>query len=105
MERIMIPLASSIYVGRHAIRHGGGRLYLHLPIKSLGGLVSKRVKVVAQINTENCVDKTLNGSLIMFITNLVGVGGTYRVNIPSYYVPMMSKIADCGELDVWVIPI
>jgi len=101
----MIPLASSVYVGRHAIRRGGGRLYLHLPIKSLGGLVSKRVKVVARINAGKCVDKTLDGSLIMFSTNLVSVGGTYRVNIPSYYVPMMSKIIDCSELDVWVIPI
>jgi hypothetical protein len=100
-----VPLALMIYVGRHNIRRGGGRLYIHLPTKSVSGLVSRRVRVVAVINAEDCEDKTLNGSVITFTTNLVNVGGTYRVNIPSYYTPTLSKISGCGKLDVWVTPI
>jgi len=101
----VLPLVSAIYAGRHEIRSSSGRLYIHLPVKTVAGLISKRVRVVAVVNAENCEDKTLNGSMIMFNANLVRVGGTFRVNIPSYYASQMSLVSDCGKLDVWIVPI
>jgi len=102
----MMPVASSmIYVGRHQVRIGGGRSYVHIPLKTAGGLLSKKVRVVALVNADKCEDKSFHSSIIMFSATLVRVGETYRINLPSYYAELASRISNCGSLDIWLMPI
>lgn len=86
------------------MRSGGGRVYIHIPSDVALEVKSKRVKVTAVVNSERCPERTLHGSLITFVASLVKVGTTYRINIPSYYMPMVSRIANCGSLDLWLAP-
>jgi hypothetical protein len=101
----LLIISGGVYAGRCVVRTGGGRTYVHVPTEVIKELRSNKVKVIAVVNSEKCVDKVLHGSVITFIASLVKVGATYRVNIPSRYAPMISKLADCGSLDVWLAPI
>jgi len=95
---------SGVYAGRCAVRASGGRVYVHVPAEIIKELRSKRARVVAIINSEDCVDKILHGSVITFVASLVKVGTTYRVNIPSRYATLISRLAGCGSLDLWLAP-
>jgi hypothetical protein len=96
---------SGVYAGRCTVRASGGRVYVHVPAEIVKELRSKRARVVAIINSENCVDKILHRSVVTFVASLVKVGITYRVNIPSRYATMIAKLADCGSLDLWLAPL
>jgi uncharacterized membrane protein len=99
-----IVVISGVYAGRHTIRTGGGRVYLHVPADVVGEVRSRRVRIVAIVNAEKCADRVLHGSVITFVASPVKVGTTYRINVPSHYVPMLSKLEDCGSLDIWLAP-
>jgi len=101
-----MPIASfMIYAGRHQVRVSGGRSYVHIPLKTAGGLLSKKVKVVALVNSDKCEDKSFHNSIIMFSASLVKVGETFRINLPSYYAEVAARISNCGSLDIWLMPI
>lgn len=100
---IIIAL-EGLYVGEHAIRMGGGRAYVHIPKKAVEGFTSRKVKVMAKVNASGCADRSAHGSMLSFPATLVEAGGTYRLNLPSYYLSLASKIADCGSLEVWLAP-
>jgi hypothetical protein len=99
-----IILSGGLYVGEHEVRVAGGRAYLHIPVKAVEGFRSRRVKVVARVNADKCDDKSIHGSILSFPATLVNAGGTYRVNLPSYYLSLASKITNCGSLEVWLEP-
>jgi hypothetical protein len=97
-----VIVSGGLYVGEHAVRLSKGRAYIHIPIKSVEGLISRRVKILARVNASKCEDKTVHGSILSFSATLVNAGGTYRVNLPSYYLSLASKIMNCGSLEVWL---
>ncbi len=99
-----MAVISGVYAGRHELRSGGGRLYVHIPAKLVRELEGRRVRVVAVVNAERCPDKHLHNSILQFRATLVEVGGTYRLNIPSYYARGMAGLANCATLDVWLAP-
>jgi hypothetical protein len=98
-------VTTGLYVGRYKLRTGGGKVYIHIPIKLVGELASRKVRVVAIINALACNNRVLHGSLIAFTATLVEVGGTYRLGIPSRYASALRDVIDCVEIDVWVTPI
>jgi hypothetical protein len=100
---IIIAL-EGLYVGEHELRIGGGRAYVHIPRKAVGGFTSRKVKVTARVNASRCEDRSAHGSLLIFPATLVEMGGTYRLNLPSYYYSLASKIAGCGSLEIWLAP-
>jgi hypothetical protein len=102
---LFILSISGIYAGRHTVRAGGGRVYVHIPSDVASEVKSRRVRVVAIVNSERCSERTLHGSILTFVASLVKVGSTYRINIPSHYTPAVSKISDCGSLDLWLSPL
>jgi hypothetical protein len=102
---VALFIISGVYAGRHVIRTGGGRVYLHVPADVVSEVRSRRVRVVAIVNAERCTDRVLHGSVVTFVASLVRVGATYRINVPSHYTPMLSKLEDCGSLDVWLAPL
>jgi hypothetical protein len=95
-------IISGFYAGRHRLRMSGGRLYLHIPAEVVRELNSRRVRVTAIVNAEECSDRRLHGSIIPFVATLVKVGTTFRLNIPSHYAPALAGIANCSTLDVWL---
>jgi ribosomal protein L14E/L6E/L27E len=105
--RVMVALfvISGVYAGRCVIRTGGGRTYVHVPADVIKELRSRKVRVTAIVNAEKCVDKVLHSSVITFVASLVKVGTTYRVNIPARYATMISRLAGCGSLDLWLAPV
>jgi hypothetical protein len=100
----VIIALEGLYVGEHAVRMGGGRAYVHIPKKAVEGFTSRRVKAIARVNATKCADKSVHGSMLSFPATLVEAGGTYRLNLPSYYLSLASKIADCGSLELWLAP-
>jgi hypothetical protein len=80
-------------------------VYIHVPADVVGEVRSRKVRVVAIVNAEGCTDRVLQGSVITFVASLVRVGATFRINVPSHYTPMLSKLEDCGSLDVWLAPL
>jgi hypothetical protein len=100
----MFIISAGVYAGRCVVRTGGGRTYVHVPAEVIRELRSNKVKVIAIVNAEKCTERALQGSVITFVASLVKVGATYRLNIPSRYAPMISKLADCGSLDLWLAP-
>jgi hypothetical protein len=103
-EAMALVLSGGLYVGEHRIRVAGGRAYLHIPVKAVEGFGSRKVKVVARVNAVKCEDRNIHGSILSFPATLVNAGGTYRVNLPSYYYTLALKIASCGSLEVWLAP-
>ncbi len=99
-----LVLSGGLYVGEHAIRVAGGRAYVHIPKKAVEGFMSRRVKAIARVNATKCADRSVHGSMLSFSATLVEAGGTYRLNLPSYYLSLASKIADCGSLEIWLAP-
>jgi hypothetical protein len=95
---------SGVYAGRCVVRASGGRVYVHVPAEIVKELRSKRARVAAIVNSENCVDKILHRSVVTFVASLVKVGVTYRINVPSRYASMISRLAGCGYLDIWLAP-
>jgi hypothetical protein len=93
-----------LYVGEHLVRISKGRAYVHIPKKAVEGFTSRKVKVLARVNADRCEDSSVHGSLLSFPATLVEAGGTYRLNLPSYYLSLASKIADCGSLELWLAP-
>jgi hypothetical protein len=100
---IIIAL-EGLYVGEHEVRMGGGRAYIHIPKKAVEEFTNRKVKVIAKVNASRCEDKSVHGSILSFPATLVEAGGTYRLNLPSYYLSLASKIADCGSLEIWLAP-
>jgi ribosomal protein L14E/L6E/L27E len=101
---VALFVISGVYAGRFVVRTGGGRTYVHVPADVIKELRSRRVRVTAIVNAEKCVDRVLHGSVITFVVSPVRVGTTYRVNIPVRYAQMISNLADCGSLDLWLAP-
>jgi hypothetical protein len=95
---------SGVYAGRHRVRTGGGRVYFHIPADIVSEVRSRRVRVTGIVNAEKCTERVLNGSVVTFVASLVRVGTTFRINIPSHYAHMLSKLEDCGSLDIWLAP-
>jgi hypothetical protein len=101
---LSVIVAGGLFVGEHEIRVSQGRAYIHIPSKTVEGLVSRKVKVLARVNAEKCEEKGPHGLLLAFTATLIKAGSTYRVNIPSYYFTLASKIANCGRLEVLLVP-
>jgi hypothetical protein len=99
-----IIISGGLHAGEHEVRLSQGRAYVHIPAKTVEGLTSRRVKVLARVNAERCEEKNLHGLLLAFTATLIKAGSTYRVNIPSYYFTLASKIAKCGRLEVLLVP-
>jgi hypothetical protein len=99
-----IIVSGVLHAGEHEVRLSQGRAYIHIPVKTVEGLTSRRVRVLARVNAERCEERNLHGLLLSFTATLVKAGGTYRINIPSYYFTLASKIANCGRLEVLLIP-
>jgi hypothetical protein len=97
-------LSGGLYVGEHGVRVARGRAYFHIPVKAVEGFRGRKVRVVARVNADKCDDKNIHGSILSFPATLVNAGGTYRVNLPSYYLSLASKIVNCGNLQVWLEP-
>ncbi len=93
-----------LYVGEHLVRISRGRAYVHIPKKAVEGFTSRKVKVLARVNANRCEDRSVHGSILSFPATLVNAGGTFRVNLPSYYYTLALKIASCGSLEVWLAP-
>ncbi len=93
-----------LYVGEHLVRISRGRAYVHIPKKAVEGFTSRKVKVLARVNANRCEDRSVHGSMLSFPATLVEAGGTYRLNLPAYYLSLASKIADCGSLELWLVP-
>jgi len=93
-----------LYVGEHLVRISRGRAYVHIPKKAVEGFTSRKVKVLARVNANRCEDRNIHGSILSFPATLVNAGGTFRVNLPSYYYTLALKIASCGSLEVWLAP-
>jgi hypothetical protein len=98
-------IVSGFYAGRHNLRMSGNRMYVHIPAEIVKELSSRRVKVTAVVNAEECSDRRLHNSIIPFIATLVKVGATFRLNIPSHYVPALAKLVNCATLDIWLAPV
>jgi hypothetical protein len=96
-------IATGLYVGRYKLRTGGGKVYVHIPVKLVEELRSRKVRVTAVVNALGCSDVLLHNSLLSFTATLVAVGGTYRLNIPSRYASL-KEVLDCAVLDIWVAP-
>jgi hypothetical protein len=103
-EDMAIILGGGLYVGDHRVRVAGGRAYLHIPTRAVEGFRSRKVRVVARVNADKCDDKSIHGSILNFPATLINAGGTFRVNLPSYYLSLASKIVNCGNLQVWLEP-
>jgi hypothetical protein len=99
-----IIISGGLHVGEHEVRLSQGRAYVHIPAKTVEGLTSRRVKVLARVNAERCEERGLHGLLLSFTATLIKAGGTYRINLPSYYYTLASKIAKCGRLEVLLVP-
>jgi hypothetical protein len=97
-------VTSGLYVGRYKLRTGGGKLYVHVPVRLVEELKSRKVRVVAVVSALGCNNMLLHNSLLSFTATLVEVGGTYRLTIPSRYASL-KEIAECAVLDVWLSPI
>ncbi len=99
-----IILSGGLYVGEHQVRVAGGRAYFHIPVEAVEGFRGRKVKVVARVIADKCDDKNIHGSILSFPATLIEAGGTYRVNLPSYYLSLALKIVNCGSLQVWLEP-
>jgi hypothetical protein len=99
-----VIVSGGLYAGEHEVRLSQGRAYIHIPAKTVEGLISRNVKVLARVNAEKCEERGLHGLLLSFTATLVKAGGTYRINIPSYYFTLASKIVNCGRLEVLLVP-
>ena len=98
---MVILAVTGLFLGRYRLRTGGGRVYVHIPVK-LVEEINRRVRVTAVINALACNNRILHGSLVSFSATLVEAGGTYRLYIPSRYASALKEVVDCAELDVWV---
>ena len=96
-------IATGLYMGRYKLRMGGGKLYVHIPVKLVEELKSRKVRVTAVVNALGCSNMILHNSLLSFTATLVETGGTYRLNIPSRYASL-KEVLDCAVLDIWVAP-
>jgi hypothetical protein len=103
-EGMTIIVSGGLYVGEHEIRVAGGRAYIHIPVKAVEGFKSRRVRVIARVEATKCEDRSVNGSILSFPATLVNAGGTFRINLPSYYLSLALKIVGCGSLQVWLEP-
>jgi hypothetical protein len=106
------PLAvKGYYVGRRVIRSYRGQVYIHIPAKivnALGVERSRRVKATMILNTEVCQSRAFHGIMIRFVGMLVvsgRFGSSYRLTIPSNYGWILSKLAGCAKVDVWLEPV
>ena len=100
-----ITLNPRIYAGRYRLRYSSGVFYFHIPIKIAENLGSRRARVTAMINADDCNDKKYSGSVIVFRATLIYVGGTIRIRVPKKYSDLCRSIKDCGSIDVWLEPI
>jgi len=96
-------IATGLYMGRYKLRMGGGKLYVHIPVKLVEELKSRKVRVTAVVNALGCSNMILHNSLLSFTATLVETGGTYRLNVPSRYASL-KEVLDCAVLDIWVAP-
>jgi hypothetical protein len=101
---VIVVAMEGWYVGEHGIRVSGKRAYIHVPKKAVEGFKSRKVKVLARVNASKCEDRSAHGSILGFPATLINAGGTYRINLPSYYYTLVSKIVNCGSLEVWLAP-
>ena len=99
-----VIISSGLHAGEHEIRLGKGRAYIHVPAKTVQGLISKKVRVIARVNAEKCEERNLHGVLLSFTATLIEAGGTYRINLPSYYYTLAFRVANCGRLEVLLVP-
>jgi hypothetical protein len=102
---VALIIVSGFYAGRYNMRMSGNRMYVHIPAEIVRELSSRKVKVIAIVNAEECSDKKLHNSIIPFVATLVKVGATYRLNVPSHYVPALAKLVNCATLDIWLAPV
>jgi hypothetical protein len=101
---VALIVSGGLHAGEHEVRLSQGRAYIHIPAKTVEGLINRRVKVLARVNAEKCEERNLHGLLLSFTATLIKAGGTYRINIPSYYFTLASKIASCGRLEILLVP-
>jgi hypothetical protein len=101
---LAVVTMGSWYVGEHEIRMSRNRAYIHVPKKAVEVFKSRRVKVLARVNASKCDDMSIHGSILSFPATLINAGGTFRVNLPSYYYSLALKLANCGSLEVWLEP-
>jgi hypothetical protein len=99
------------YVGRRVIRAYRDRLYIHVPAKIMKALnlgESRKVKVSMILYTDSCQSQAYNGVVIKFVAKPVEsgrFGSSYRITIPSNYAWVLSKLANCAKVDVWLEPV
>jgi hypothetical protein len=102
---MVLIIVSGFYAGRHNMRISGNRMYVHIPAEIVRELSSRRVRVTAVVNAGACNDRRLHNSIISFTATLVKVGATFRLNIPSHYVPALATLVNCATLDIWLAPV
>jgi hypothetical protein len=100
-----ITLNPRIYAGRYRVRTSSNVFYFHIPIKIAENLGSRRARVTAMINADDCNDKKYSGSVIVFRATLIYIGGTIRIRIPRRYSELCKSIKECGSIDVWLEPL
>jgi hypothetical protein len=101
------------YVGRRVIRAYRDRLYIHVPAKIMKALnlgVSRKVKVSMILYTDTCQSQAYqyHGAVIKFVAKPFEsgrFGSSYRITIPSNYGWVLSRLAGCAKVDVWLEPV
>jgi hypothetical protein len=99
------------YVGRRVIRGYRDRLYIHVPAKIMKALSlgeSRKVKVSMVLYTDSCQSQAFNGVVLKFVAKPFPsgrFGSSYRITIPSNYGWLLSKLAGCASVDVWLEPL
>jgi hypothetical protein len=109
---VLEPLAfKGYYVGRRVIRAYRDRLYIHVPAKIMKALnlgESRRVRVSMILYTDSCQSQAFHGVVIKFVAKpfVSGrFGSSYRITIPSNYGWVLSRLAGCAKVDVWLEPV
>jgi hypothetical protein len=109
---VLEPLAfKGYYVGRRVIRAYRDRLYIHVPAKIMKALnlgESRKVKVSMILYTDSCQSQAYHGVVIKFVAKPFEsgrFGSSYRITIPSNYGWVLSKLANCAKVDVWLEPV
>jgi hypothetical protein len=69
-----VIVSGGLYAGEHEVRLSQGRAYIHIPAKTVEGLISRNVKVLARVNAEKCEERGLHGLLLSFTATLVKAG-------------------------------
>jgi hypothetical protein len=109
---VLEPLAfKGYYVGRRVIRAYRDRLYIHVPAKIMKALnlgESRKVKVSMILHTDSCQSQAYHGAVIKFVAKPFEsgrFGSSYRITIPSNYGWVLSGLAGCAKVDVWLEPV